>query len=213
MIEELAASTWRQRRCWAVETRMVDVASSRNGAPSLATVVSAYAELAESPALNLIQRYETRVHRMYQRALNNLLLFRQCAELPNEPSPDFEHALPQDEPQDEDPEPEPKQSRDSNAAVVPTTATSSPAKPTTPPAPGPRPPAPNAAVVPTTATSSPAKPTTPPAPGPRPPAPNAAVVPTTASSAPAKPDQSPAPGPRPPAPSPWMSAVLPLAIP
>jgi hypothetical protein len=86
MIEELAASTWRQRRCWAVETRMVDVASSRNGAPSLATVVSAYAELAESPALNLIQRYETRVHRMYQRALNNLLLFRQCAELPNEPS-------------------------------------------------------------------------------------------------------------------------------
>jgi hypothetical protein len=107
-VQELAASTWRQRRCWAIETRMVDVASSRNGSPSLSSIASAYAELADGPALDLIHRYETRVHRMYQRALKNLTVFRNNTKFPNEPNPDSEHGLPLDEPQDYSPEPVPE---------------------------------------------------------------------------------------------------------
>src|ERR1035438_3026248 len=41
--------------------------------------------LANSAALPLMHRYETRLHMLYQRALHNLLLVR--AAVPNEPSP------------------------------------------------------------------------------------------------------------------------------
>jgi hypothetical protein len=140
-VQELAASTWRQRRCWAIETRMVDVASSRNGSPSLSSIAAAYAELADGPALDLIHRYETRVHRMYQRALKNLIVFRNNTKFPNEPNPDSEHGLPPDEPQNHSPEPVPE--------PEPAPASESPV---TTPAPGPlsvlhpdRPPAPNPA--------------------------------------------------------------------
>jgi hypothetical protein len=42
--------------------------------------------LAASPELNLLHRYEARLHRMYQRALNNLAMLGE-PELPKEPSP------------------------------------------------------------------------------------------------------------------------------
>jgi hypothetical protein len=52
--------------------------------------------LAASPELNLLHRYEARLHRIYQRALDNLLILGE-PELPKEPSPISGHQPPEDE--------------------------------------------------------------------------------------------------------------------
>ena len=87
MIEEMAAAYWRMRRAWAIENRLMEKAL-RHQPPGdeAARIADAFAELAASPELNLLHRYETRLHRIYQRALYNLALLGE-AELPNEPSP------------------------------------------------------------------------------------------------------------------------------
>jgi len=130
MVEEIAAASWRMRRAWAFETRMLDNATAAGSAGSagglgpqtglaagdlgpqaesdqLDRMTAAFATLANSPALGLIHRYETRLHLMYQRSLHNLLLLR-VSEVPNEPSPNSEHLLdvtpgtpPPEEPPDE----------------------------------------------------------------------------------------------------------------
>jgi hypothetical protein len=94
MIEEMVASYWRMRRAWAIETRLLDdqiaAQPGRRDGNELAHIATAFSQLAVSPSLALIHRYETRLHVMYQRALHNLLLLRTVA-APNEPSPDSEH--------------------------------------------------------------------------------------------------------------------------
>jgi hypothetical protein len=94
MIEEMAAAYWRMRRAWAIENRLMEKAL-RHQPPGDETsrIAGAFAELAASPELNLLHRYETRLHRIYQRALFNLALLGE-AELPNEPSPISGHLAP-----------------------------------------------------------------------------------------------------------------------
>jgi hypothetical protein len=84
MIEEMAAAYWRMRRAWAIENRLMEKAL-RNQPPGdeASRIAGAFAELAASPELNLLHRYETRLHRIYQRALFNLALLGE-PELPNE---------------------------------------------------------------------------------------------------------------------------------
>jgi hypothetical protein len=62
----------------------------------LARLTSAFTAVAAQPPLELIHRYETRLHRIFQRALANLILMRSLPELrppaeniklPNDPSP------------------------------------------------------------------------------------------------------------------------------
>jgi hypothetical protein len=91
MIEEMAAAAWRLRRAWAIETRMLDegVQSAQPG-NELARIAAAFSGLASAPQLALIHRYETRLHRMYQRAMNVFLLLRNT-KFPNKPNPVFEH--------------------------------------------------------------------------------------------------------------------------
>jgi hypothetical protein len=92
MIEEMASSYWRLRRAWTIEKEMFDQVllkqSSSNGPAGLG---AAYSELAENPKLHLLNRYQTALHRTYQRALFNLLLLRRTEPgnivLPNEPDP------------------------------------------------------------------------------------------------------------------------------
>jgi hypothetical protein len=55
-----------------------------------AAIADAFAELAASPELNLLYRYKTRLHRIYQRALYNLASLGERV-VPNEPSPIFGH--------------------------------------------------------------------------------------------------------------------------
>jgi hypothetical protein len=93
MIEEMVAAYWRMRRAWAIENRLMEKAL-RNQPPGdeAARIAAAFSELAASPELNLLHRYEARLHRMYQRALYNLVFLGEC-ELPNEPSPISEHQV------------------------------------------------------------------------------------------------------------------------
>lgn len=90
-IEEMVGAAWRLRRAWAIETRMLDsaAAAAAPGAP-LDRIAGAFQSLSNSAALPLMHRYETRLHTIYQRALQNLLLLR--AAVPNEPNPVSEHS-------------------------------------------------------------------------------------------------------------------------
>jgi hypothetical protein len=86
-IEEMASASWRLRRLWAIETSALD--ESLAGEPAgddFSRIGAAFRKLAGSPKLTLIHRYETRLHMMYQRALQNFLVLR-TAGIPNEPSP------------------------------------------------------------------------------------------------------------------------------
>jgi hypothetical protein len=125
-IEEMVAASWRLRRCWAIETRTIDnaFAAQPDGDPVDRLVAAVGSPLQGDMNPLLLQRYETRLHMMYQRALHNLMLLRNAG-IPNEPNPISEHGL---EPQvmTSAPRPEP----------VPALAALQPRTPDSPPAPG-----------------------------------------------------------------------------
>jgi hypothetical protein len=84
MVEEMVAAFWRMRRTWAMETRILEnQIASQSPEGQIDRMAGAFTDLAASPALGLMHRYETRLHCMYQRALHNLLLLR-SAGMPNE---------------------------------------------------------------------------------------------------------------------------------
>ncbi len=90
MVEEMVASWWRLRRLWAIETSTLDTGiHAQPPGDELARITAAFSDPANAPQLNLLHRYETRIHRMYQRALYNLALLRET--MPNDPSPISEH--------------------------------------------------------------------------------------------------------------------------
>jgi hypothetical protein len=76
MIEEMVAANWRMRRAWAIENRLMEKAI-RNQPPGdeAARIAAAFSHLAASPELNLLHRYEARLHRIYQRALTTSSCF------------------------------------------------------------------------------------------------------------------------------------------
>jgi len=91
IVEEMAAAHWRMRRAWAIENRLMEKAiHNQPPGDEAARIAAAFSELAATPGLNLLHRYEARLHRIYQRALFNLALLGQ-RELPNEASPISEH--------------------------------------------------------------------------------------------------------------------------
>jgi hypothetical protein len=105
MVEEMVAANWRVRRAWAIENRLMEKAIRNQPAgDEAARIANAFSELAASPELNLLHRYETRLHRICQRALHNHLLLLRLAgapaaappnhALPNEPNPISEQCAP-----------------------------------------------------------------------------------------------------------------------
>lgn len=93
LIEEMAAAYWRMRRAWAIEKSLLGegLASQPQGKEH-ARIMGSFRQLAASPELSLLHRYEARLHRMYQRALQNIILLR-TIDLPNEPSPISVHQI------------------------------------------------------------------------------------------------------------------------
>ena len=87
MVEVMVAAKWRMRRAWAIENHLMEKAI-RNQPPGdeAARSAAARSHLAASPELNLLHRYQARLHRSYQGALDNLLLLREL-DLPNQPNP------------------------------------------------------------------------------------------------------------------------------
>jgi hypothetical protein len=92
-IEEMCNAYWRLRRLWAIEKCQLDKAIGASGDNrSLEALAAAFTDLASTPTPALIHRYETRLHRMYQRAMNNLFRLREKSWL-LEPAPPPVRAL------------------------------------------------------------------------------------------------------------------------
>jgi hypothetical protein len=95
MIEELASSYWRLRRAWCLETEILETSMEKQPPRGqIARMAAAFGELAADNRVNLLHRYEGRLHRMYQRTLQNLVLLRQfdaaykkCKNEPKTPIP------------------------------------------------------------------------------------------------------------------------------
>jgi hypothetical protein len=94
LVEEMAAAAWRLRRSWSVESRLLDshIDEHLPGADGERIAIGYY-NLASGPQLNLIHRYETRLHMAFQRALSSLVAL-QKARMRNEPSPISERDSP-----------------------------------------------------------------------------------------------------------------------
>jgi hypothetical protein len=88
IVEEMAASTWRLRRSWAVETRTIDSAvDPLPGTDAIGRMTDGFNAGAGTAGLPLTHRYETRLHMMFRRGLRNLLLLRSAIPLPADPAP------------------------------------------------------------------------------------------------------------------------------
>ena len=77
-IEEMASSFWRLRRLWTIETRLFDNSiNKRTETDERDRLAGAFSDLAAGNDLNLLDRYENKLHRMYQRSLHKFLLLRE----------------------------------------------------------------------------------------------------------------------------------------
>jgi hypothetical protein len=77
-IEEMVSASMRLRRLWMIEKTLFQKALDDRTEPTEAErLAAAFRELAQSPELNLLDRYEARLHRIYQRSLHNLLILRE----------------------------------------------------------------------------------------------------------------------------------------
>jgi len=83
-IEEMAAASWRLRRLWTIETRLFDNSiEKRPETEERDRLAGAFSDLAAGNDLNLLDRYENKLHRMYQRSLHNFLVLRELGDNQN----------------------------------------------------------------------------------------------------------------------------------
>ncbi|MSV29222.1 MAG: hypothetical protein EXQ52_10865 [Bryobacterales bacterium] len=81
-IEEMLSSWWRMRRAWSIERELIQSELFSERDPNVVSrTAKAFAYLSLSPGLNLVHRYEARLQRNFQRAMDNLLLLREDARL------------------------------------------------------------------------------------------------------------------------------------
>lgn len=78
LIEEMAVAYRRTRRSWAIETRMLDdEMDARSSSPTeLDRLDSAFGDPASTTKLNLLRRYQTRLHNFHSRYLKDLAILR-----------------------------------------------------------------------------------------------------------------------------------------
>ena len=90
-VEEMAASYWRMRRLWAVETQnMAEAIADEPEGDETARLAAAWRRLASEPETALLCRYESLLSQRFNRAFHNFLLLRKLPQ-PNEPSPKNGH--------------------------------------------------------------------------------------------------------------------------
>lgn len=78
MIEDIACAYWRLRRITAIETRMLNKGVRiQDENDELDRLEQAFAGLADTSKFNVLNRYEARLQRTYQRALRNLSALRE----------------------------------------------------------------------------------------------------------------------------------------
>jgi hypothetical protein len=97
MVEEMAAAAWRLRRIWKIESTLFNKAIDRSTADTEAgRTADAFSALASGNQLQLLDRYESRLHRMYQRSLKTLLDLRKVPEVQPHPEPNEPKLIPTD---------------------------------------------------------------------------------------------------------------------
>jgi hypothetical protein len=97
VVEDMAAAAWRLRRICKVETTLFNSAIDRSTAPTEAgRTADAFSSLAATNQLQLLDRYESRLHRIYQRSLTTLRLLREVPEIQPFPEPNEPSLLPDD---------------------------------------------------------------------------------------------------------------------
>jgi hypothetical protein len=73
MVEDIACTYWRLRRVMAIETSMFSAGVRKQDPVSeVERLELAFAQLCDSSKFNVLNRYEARLQRSYQRALRNL---------------------------------------------------------------------------------------------------------------------------------------------
>ncbi len=79
----MLSAFWRQHRAWAIETRILNGAISAQppDQDELTRLTDGFTSIAAQPPLELMHRYETRLHRIFQRSLANLILIRPLQKL------------------------------------------------------------------------------------------------------------------------------------
>jgi len=108
LVEEMVSSAWRLGRLQAVETALFKKAFEKS--PGLA---GAFSELAANNEFALVHRYQSSIHRMFQRSFKNLILVRQFKAqegiepeedlIPNEPERESPNEPKQDLPNEPSP--------------------------------------------------------------------------------------------------------------
>jgi hypothetical protein len=126
IVEDMVAAQWRMRRAWTIESTLFDTTLAKRTEPKGALrVAAAFAELADGNQLKLLDRYESRLHRMYQRSRKTLLEMQQLeldeedAELPNEPNEPDPIAEDAPLPNEPGPAPEPEVAQSPNEPSSP----------------------------------------------------------------------------------------------
>ncbi len=78
LIEEMVSSFWRMRRACAMETNLLDanIHEQDDTNPAMHHA-NAFTQLSASNEFNLLHRYEARLQRMFQRAMDNLMRLRE----------------------------------------------------------------------------------------------------------------------------------------
>jgi hypothetical protein len=76
-IGEMASSFWRLRWLWTIETRLFDnCIEKRTETDERDRLAGAFFDLAAGNELNLLDHYENKFHRMYDRSLHRFLVLR-----------------------------------------------------------------------------------------------------------------------------------------
>ena len=77
IIEEMVAAYWHLRRAFAIETRMLDSdMDARQAASELDRLAASFGDLASTPKLSVLHRYQTRLRLVHSRALRDLATMR-----------------------------------------------------------------------------------------------------------------------------------------
>ena len=78
LVEEMAIASWHLRRAFAIENQMMEneMNACNHARNELDRITLAFGNLADSRQLNLIQRYQTRLHNRHSRTLRDFILIR-----------------------------------------------------------------------------------------------------------------------------------------
>ena len=88
VVEEIVTAAWRLRRLWNVESTLFNKAIERSTDHSASgRIADAFTSLGANNQLQLLDRYETRLQRMYQRALKTLEQLRKVEQVQPHPEP------------------------------------------------------------------------------------------------------------------------------